>query len=387
MADVPVTIEFEGEGSDAIRETKAVTQELNKTNKQQEKSISLTNLLVFARKRLLGVSAALALAGVGKRLLADASAVDSFSQAVEVSSSKIQAWSKAADKTEISMESIREVLLNLVREQGNDSSVFRKIGLDLEEVRRANPEQLFEMINKKIAGGKMSAQETSAAIEVMGTKGEEVFLAMSNGFSRFAEQAKTDGRIISEEALDPMNEATSRLALAFDRVVESVKGGVTPALEASARVLTPLLDAVSQTVTGARTLGKVAFDASKLALGLTLPGADTGKLAGDLTDSAKSAGNNIQKNLMEVEGDLSATRTDKSAASRSDLARQLGRANRLDELADQLGGRKAVDGFARAGLFVTPGASVAQTAQQRQISILRRVAQNTRDIVKAVEKN
>jgi len=386
-ADVPVTIEFEGEGSDAIRETKAVTQELNNTNKEQEKSISLTNLLVFARRRLLTVSAAVAAVGLGKKLLGEAAAIDAFSQSVEVSSGKVQEWAVAAKRTGITMDDIREVLLNLTREQGAESSIFRQIGLDLAEVRNASPERLFELLVSKIDEGKMSASELGAAIRVMGGNGEKVFLALSNGFSRFAKQAREDGRIVAEEALDPMNESMAAVSQSFDRIVETVKGGMTPALEAAAKATTPLLDGINMSLIGLKNLGGVAFKAAKLGLGFTLPGADTGALARDMVDSAQGVGLNTLADMAQQQGDLEATRTNRGAASQADLARQLGRAQRFDELADQLGRREAVDGFARAGLFVTPGAASAQTSQQRQIAILRRIADNTRNTVQAVQSN
>lgn len=386
-ADVPVTIEFEGEGSDAIRETKAVTQELNNTNKEQEKSISLTNLLVFARRRLLTVSAAVAAVGLGKKFLGEAAAIDAFSQSVEVSSGKVQEWAVAAKRTGITMDDIREVLLNLTREQGADSSIFRQIGLDLNEVRNANPEQLFEMLSAKIAEGKMSASEMGAAIKVMGGNGEQVFLALSNGFDRFAQQAREDGRVVAEEALNPLNESLAAVGQSFDRIVETVKGGLTPALEAAAKASTPVLDAINTTLIGVKHLGGVGLKAAKLGLGFTLPGADTGALALDLVDSSKGVGLNILADMAQQQGDLEATRTNRGAVSRSDIARQLGRAQRFDELADQLGRREAVDGFARAGLFVTPGAASAQTSQQKQIAILRKIADNTRNTVDAVQSN
>jgi len=387
MADVPVTIEFVSEGDEAIRDAKELTDQLDNTNKATDKSVGLTNLLIFARRRLLGVSLALATVGLGKKLLAEARAVEGLSQSIEASSEQIQVWSIAAEKAGTSIESIRESILSLAREQGGDSSIFRTMGLDLNEVRRAQPAELFAMINQKIAEGGMTAVEVGAAIEALGPKGEEVFVALANGFSVFAEQARKEGRVIAGDALDPMNESVARLELAFDNLVDSIKGSFTPAIEAAAKMATPLFDGMSQAAVGIKGLMRIGIEGAKLGLGFTLPGADTGELAKGLAKSAKDFGPNAIADLIGQEEALDKTRTDRSAASSADLAKRLGQANRLDELADSLGQRKAVDGFARAGLYVTPGATTGQTAMQKQVSLLRRIAENTRETATAVEKN
>jgi len=210
---------------------------------------------------------------------------------------------------------------------------------------------------------------------------------LSSGFSRFADQAKTDGRIIAEEALDPMNEAVEKLGHAFDRLVDTIKGAFTPALEAAAKIVTPILDALNTAAVGVKGFFKVGVEAGKLALGMTLPGADIGKQAKNLSDTAGNVGFQAIADLMDQEQTLRDTRTDKGAVSSADIAKRLGQANRLDELAGMLGQRQAVDGFARAGLFVTPGATHAQTVQQKNISLLQRIAENTRETAMAVEKN
>jgi len=390
VADVPVTIEFQSEGDDAIRDAKALSDELDKTNKASDKSVGVTNLLVFARRRLLAVSTAIAAVGLGKKLLSEAKAIDTVSQAFEVSSEKVQAWAIAAEQSKTSIDSINEAILSLAREQGADSSVFRKMGLDLQEVRRAQPEELFEMVRKKIEEGGMTAIETGAAVQAMGSKGEEVFLALSNGFSLFAEQAKQDGRVISEGALDPMNESLSKLDQSFDRLVGTIKGSFTPALEVAAKMLTPIIEGASLAAVGAKGALRVGLEAGKLGLGLTLPGGsvDTGKLARGLVRSVDNLGANAIADLIEQQDVSNKTRTDKGATSSLDLAKRLAQAQRFDDLSDKLGGnRKAVDGFARAGLGVTPGASIAQTSQQKQVHLLRRIAENTRETTEAVNRN
>jgi len=387
VSDVPVTIEFQSEGDEAIRDAKQLTEQLDKTNDASDKSVGITNLLVFARKRLLAVSTAIAAIGLGKKLLDEARAIDSLSQSVESSSSQIQVWTIAAKKAGTSIDSIRDSILNLAREQGSDSSVFRQMGLDLNAVRSAQPAELFALVAQKISDGNMNATQMSATIQALGSNGEEVFAALSNGFTQFAEQARNDGRIIADDALEPMNESVSRLENSFDRLVDTVKGSFTPALEIAAKATTPVLDALSQTVIGVKGLMKIGLEAGKLGLGMTVPGVDTGKLAGGLVKSVEDFGPNALVDTIEQEDTLNATRTNRGGTSAADIARRLGQANRLDELANQIGGRQAVDGFARAGLYVTPGATVGQTAQQKNLAILRRIAENTRDTAQAVHKN
>lgn len=382
MSDVPVTIEFEAEGDSAVRETKQVTESLNDTNKETGKSIDLTRALTFLRKRLLLISVALAAVNIGARFSKHVKSIDEFAQAVESSEKAAQAFDFAAQKTGLTLDQLQSIILNLARESGAQNNLFELLGFSLREVVNLQPVQLFEAISKKIAEGQMNAQEVAAAIALMGANGEQAFLAMSKGFDQYKKEAM-ESAAISEGAIGGMIEATDRLKKSWEDIGDTILRATAPLRDKVLGVIEGAADRLGTLINKARA-GKDVIVAALKSPFLPGSGKEQGEAAAKKFPAAgiRSEFERLQESTAQKTG---LTRTDQGAPSAADLARQLGRAQRITKLLGQVGGRSPTDELARAGLFATPGATRSQNSKQKELGLLQRIANNTRDTANAVD--
>jgi len=238
MPEGEVGVKFVGDPSDAVNAAKKVQNETNKIGDEAEKTGSAfdgVNVMVSRLTKRIGLAAAaykllnkvFQSRGFIHNHVEDAK---KLSKAIEVSLEKAQELTIAERETGLAMGAIRSAIEGIARAQAQGilSADMQNLGLSIEEIQKLRPDQLFDVISKRLNEGGINARQFRAAIAVLGQDGADVAIKLAGGFENFRELAKDSGRIIEESTFKVINNQGRRFIATVKVMAEEVIKAITP---------------------------------------------------------------------------------------------------------------------------------------------------------------
>jgi hypothetical protein len=238
MPEGEVGVKFVGDPSDAVNAAKKVQNETNKIGDEAEKTggaFDGVNVMVSRLTKRIGLAAAaykllnkvFQSRGFIHNHVEDAK---KLAKAIEVSLEKAQELTIAERESGLAMGSIRSAIEGIARAQAQGilSADMQNLGLSIEEIQKLRPDQLFDVVSRRLNEGGINARQFRAAIAVLGQDGADVAIKLAGGFEKFREIAKDSGRIIEESTFKVINNESRRFIATVQVMAEEVIKAVTP---------------------------------------------------------------------------------------------------------------------------------------------------------------
>ncbi len=200
---------------------------------------------------LLALASAAAAAGSAVASLAEqagkyAEKMQNAAAATQMSVEDIQRVKYAAEVAGVSFEGIVRSVDQMSKKLEEGDSVFRRLGLSIDQLKRESPTQAFQELLARINELPPGLQRTTALMEIFGKGGATAVAPLLSTFSELTGEADHFGSVLSGEAissaaqfddeLDRVSEAVRKIALDFGSAVAS-SGAAQQALHALAEVL------------------------------------------------------------------------------------------------------------------------------------------------------
>ena len=167
---------FKGDASDAVSAAKKVTDETNKIQQSgDETNASFTRVGAsvknLAGRLLKATVAAFALKKVADGMTAFRDHVDEaekLSRAIETSYENAQELAIAEKEAGLAAGSIRSAIEGIAtaQAQGIVSPDLLNLGLTFAEIRDKKPDELFDVLSKRLSEGNLTARQFEAAVNV-----------------------------------------------------------------------------------------------------------------------------------------------------------------------------------------------------------------------------
>jgi len=239
MPTESVDIIFKGDPSEAVNAAKKVTEETNKISQSGNRaSNSFTQIGdgVARIKNRIG-QATLAITAFGaaayalirpfKRHVEEA---EKLSRALEISYEKAQELTIAEKEAGLAVGSIREAIEGIARAQaqGIISPALLDLGLSFEQINKAKPDELFDILSKKFSQGSLTAKQFQAAVDIMGSAGSQVILKMAGNFEQFRDIARNSGKIIADETFGKIIHESEVFLAQIKSLADEITRAITP---------------------------------------------------------------------------------------------------------------------------------------------------------------
>jgi len=138
--------------------------------------------------------------------------------ALGLTTSQLQERDFAARQTGSSPEKFEIAQKTLVRSQSlalqgskELQRAFERQGVTMEDLRKKQPDQLFEQIGRKMKGTTIDTVKLADAMRLMGESGEAVLPAMVAGLDDLAQAARDAGVVIEEEVVQKLADAGDQM--------------------------------------------------------------------------------------------------------------------------------------------------------------------------------
>lgn len=162
-----------------------------------------------------------ALFGVTKNAADTGDRIDKLSQKIGMSRKGFQQWDYILSQNGMSIESLQGGMKKMNKnlddaKQGSQTAVeaFSRIGLSVDDLKNASPEEAFEMTVKALQGMPDGAEKAALANELLGRSGSEL-MPLLNGSAESVEelkkQAEDMGIVLSDDAVDASVKFTDTL--------------------------------------------------------------------------------------------------------------------------------------------------------------------------------
>ena len=227
MPEGEVGVKFVGDPSDAVKAAKKVQDEANKiadeAKKADKEAKRVSRQISAVRKKITKLT--LAITGFAAAVYASLKPfkdhvveAKKLSKALEITYEKAQELMIAERQSGLGAGAIRSAIEGLARAQaqGKISRDMRQLGFSLSEIERLRPDQLFDVLSKRLREGGISVGQLNAAINILGSQGADVALKLSANFEHFRDIAKDTGKIISEEAFEKLIKETNTLTASLE---------------------------------------------------------------------------------------------------------------------------------------------------------------------------
>ncbi len=209
MPTESVDVVFKGDASEACNAAKCVTDETNKITDAGKDSTTQFGKLGGSVKSLVGRMLAAGAAAFALKKAVDGLNVfkahvdeaEKLSRAIETSYENAQELAIAEKEAGLQAGAIRSAIegIAVAQSQGVISKDLLNLGLTFDEIREKKPDELFDILSKRMNEGSLSARQFEAAVNVLGDNGSEVALKLAGNFEEFREIARESGKIIEEE--------------------------------------------------------------------------------------------------------------------------------------------------------------------------------------------
>jgi hypothetical protein len=371
---------FKGDASDAVSAAKKVTDETNKIQQSgDETNASFTRVGAsvknLAGRLLKATVAAFALKKVADGMTAFRDHVDEaekLSRAIETSYENAQELAIAEKEAGLAAGSIRSAIEGIAtaQAQGIVSPDLLNLGLTFAEIRDKKPDELFDVLSKRLSEGNLTARQFEAAVNVLGDSGSEVALKLAGNFETFRDIARDSGKIIEEETFGALIEQGDIFQGQITVLGEEILKLVTP-FESFAEAATKSLRFVNEQVENLLFGFKYVSEFYKnLFSGLSV------------SESAEAAAMSGLQSIEKAKARTEAVNRGRSATENLTEERAAGAVDFLDFLRGRVdSGESDISSLQRVGLAATGGEAEGIRLQRRQLtaadSILKQLIEQT----------
>ena len=371
---------FKGDASDAVSAAKKVTDETNKIQQSgDETNASFTRVGAsvknLAGRLLKATVAAFALKKVADGMTAFRDHVDEaekLSRAIETSYENAQELAIAEKEAGLAAGSIRSAIEGIAtaQAQGIVSPDLLNLGLTFAEIRDKKPDELFDVLSKRLSEGNLTARQFEAAVNVLGDSGSEVALKLAGNFETFRDIARDSGKIIEEETFGALIEQGDIFQGQITVLGEEILKLVTP-FESFAEAATKSLRFVNELIENLLFGFKYVSEFYKnLFSGLSV------------SESAEAAAMSGLQSIEKAKARTEAVNRGRSATENLTEERAAGAVDFLDFLRGRVdSGESDISSLQRVGLAATGGEAEGIRLQRRQLtaadSILKQLIEQT----------
>ena len=367
MPTESVDIIFKGDPSDAVNSAKKVTEETNKIGKSgkvaSESFLQISSEISQIRGKIGKIT--LAITGLGaaayalirpfKRHVEEA---EKLSRALEISYEKAQELTIAEKEAGLAVGSIREAIEGIAKaqSQGIISPALLDLGLSFEQINKAKPDQLFDILSKKFSQGSLTAKQFQAAVDIMGSSGSQVILKMAGNFEQFRDIARNSGKIIADETFGKIIHESEVFLAQIKNLADEITRAITP------------FEDFAQAVAG--SFSKINTVLEDIRFGFLLYVNYQKNLAAGMEDLEAREAAAIQsiETVMATRSRVEAVKAARQIGSGLDEERAQGAVDLLDFLESRTRGSDSeISSLQRVGLAGTAGEAESIKLQRRQI--------------------
>jgi hypothetical protein len=246
-----------------------------------------------------------------KALTAFADKITGLDKTTQLGVETVQRFAAAAASTGVPIESVSGAIVKLQQNIAQGDDTFKRLGLSLEALKKANPAEQFDQVAKAILSIKDPAQQQQAALEAFGGTGKEVLAALRSGFLETAAAAKD---VIPAETIARAKELSDKIE-ALGQVVDFAKvsfGAMLAETGLLDQAFLILLDAIGASLAVFEQTGvifiQVAGEAAQLDLGIDALAKTFQALRDALTNPLQAGAifTSLKKELADISGQIKA---------------------------------------------------------------------------------
>lgn len=172
------------------------------------KSTAMTLGVAFGASQLIGGF---------KSLTAEMDGIDKRSGVLNISAERYQQFAYAARRTgteigtvESAMKRMDMTLAKAVSGEKSAIDAFRALGLEVSDIRKLKPDELFDLVAKSIGEIGDPAEKSAAQIALFGKNGAELNNFLRD-YIRYGEEAKKNGLLFSKEDVEAAKNLTDAM--------------------------------------------------------------------------------------------------------------------------------------------------------------------------------
>lgn len=257
----------------AVQDVNKRLDEMGGAGKKAANDLSVLKNIEIARVFIDGIKLVsdglLSAASSARRLFDDSrESIDQLgklSQQTAISVEALQTYGAVADEAGVGAEafakSLRRLTVELGKADPSKDNAFKKIGLDVQELKQLKPEDVFLEVADALAGIANDAERAAAANTIFG-KGGITLLPLINGgadaLKRAADEAGRIGGVLTQDQVtqvEALNDRFTQVGKAIQGIINQVTAALAPALEGIAQ---QLLDVFNRY--GGANIGKFIAD-------------------------------------------------------------------------------------------------------------------------------
>lgn len=168
-----------------------------------------TNPLTILAGLVTGLAAGLTSAT--SQLLSTAGAVSDLSAKTGISVEALQVLKHAGAQVGVSLDDISTAVVQMNKRLVDSPKAFEKLGLSAAALKNMRADEAFALIAQKIQSIENPAQQTSAAMQLLGRSGASVLPLLKSDIEHAADEAERFGLVLSEETVAAADELGDRL--------------------------------------------------------------------------------------------------------------------------------------------------------------------------------
>lgn len=213
-----------------------------------------------AATALLGVVTQLpgAIARAAAETVALSGRLSDAAKKADVSAESLQRWSFTG---KASVDQIAAAIVQLKNRMVETPEAFDLLGLRAEKLRDMNMDQVFELVGQRLLEIRDPAQQTAAAMDVLGKSGADMLPLLKNGLLGSADAAERLGAVMSDKTVGA-NDALGDSATKLSNAIEGLKNNLVSIVTTSPAILAAIegiAEAVGLLSRAARDLQESGF--------------------------------------------------------------------------------------------------------------------------------
>lgn len=223
------------------------------TSKVQAFAAGMTS--IGTKMAAIGAAIIVPMVAAAKHVADLAEETDNFQKKTGASLKGIAGLKTLADGAGISLDSvgaaIRKMQVNINDNGKETANAFRRLGTSAEELKGKTPDQAFALLSDRLNLVTDQNEKAALAMDVFGRSGVDllpVLSAGSRGMAEAANSAEQLGNVMSQDQLD----AALKADAAFDQLGKAMEGFSTAVGSAVIPMITPLAEAITDTVARVR---------------------------------------------------------------------------------------------------------------------------------------
>lgn len=170
-----------------------------------------------------------------------------------LATSSLQKLEAAAKLGGNSLEQVTGAVTKMQKAIVEGDTVFKRLGLNIDELRKKKPEDQFAAIAAQIQKIPDPAQRSAAAMEVFGKSGAEILPTLLSDLKGVGDEAERLGRVLSDDtvkAADQLGDEVDTLTDTWMGLVHQFGGAIaqSEALHQAVRLLTEIVGSLSRAV-------------------------------------------------------------------------------------------------------------------------------------------